>query len=321
MKFKILPIAGDASFRKFYRLKLKKNSKIIVFATKNKYNNLVAYSAVNKFLKNNKIYTPKLYEHNFLKGILIIEDFGDFTFQKILSMKNKKFPIYKKLVDLLIKIQKIKPKSKLQSITNKSHEIKKYSTRILHQESDLFFDWYLPLILNKKKNKKIKKRAKIILSKLYNRLNFTNSCFVHRDYHAENLMKINGKIGIIDSQDALIGNPAYDLASLVDDVRIKTSLKLKNQIFNYYLKTTKKISRFNKEKFIEDFNILSVQRSLKIIGIFSRLLKRDKKNKYVKFIPYTWKLLEQRMRSKIFIELRKLLENNISKKSRKKIIN
>jgi len=134
-------------------------------------------------------------------------------------------------------------------------------------------------------------------------------------------MKIKGKIGIIDSQDALIGNPAYDLASLVDDVRIKTSLKLKNQIFNYYLKTTKKISRFNKEKFIEDFNILSVQRSLKIIGIFSRLLKRDKKNKYVKFIPYTWKLLEQRMRSKIFIELRKLLENNISKKSRKKIIN
>ena len=87
------------------------------------------------------------------------------------------------------------------------------------------------------------------------------------------------------------------------------------------MKTTKKISRFNKEKFIEDFNILSVQRSLKIIGIFSRLLKRDKKNKYVKFIPYTWKLLEQRMRSKIFIELRKLLENNISKKSRKKIIN
>ena len=321
MKFKILPIAGDASFRKFYRIKLKKNSKIIVFASKNKYNNLVAYSAVNKFLKNNKIYTPKLYEHNFLKGILIIEDFGNFTFQKILSMKNKKFPIYKKLVDLLIKIQKIKPKSKLQSIVNKSHVIKKYSTRVLHQESDLFFDWYLPIFLSKKKNKKIKKKAKIILSKLYSRLNFTNSCFVHRDYHAENLMKIKGKIGVIDSQDALIGNPAYDLASLVDDVRIKTSLKLKNQIFNYYLKKTKKISRFNKEKFIEDFSILSVQRSLKIIGIFSRLLKRDKKNKYVKFIPYAWKLLEQRIRSEIFLELRKLLENNISKKIRNKIIN
>ena len=72
---------------------------------------------------------------------------------------------------------------------------------------------------------------------------------------------------------------------------------------------------------MEDFNILSVQRSLKIIGIFSRLFKRDKKKRYVKFIPYTWKLLEKRMSSKIFFELRKLLQKNISKRNRNKIIN
>ena len=113
-------------------------------------------------------------------------------------------------------------------------------------------------------------------------------------------MKIKKKIGVIDSQDALIGNPAYDLASLIDDVRIATSSKLKNQIYQYYLKKTKKIPEVKKEKFLEDFNILSVQRSLKIIGIFSRLLKRDKKKKYAKYIPYTWRLLEKRMNSKIF---------------------
>jgi len=95
-------------------------------------------------------------------------------------------------------------------------------------------------------------------------------------------MKIKKKIGVIDSQDALIGNPAYDLVSLVDDVRIKTSSKLKSQICEYYLKKTKKISRIKREKFLEDFNILSVQRSLKIIGIFSRLFKRDKKKKICK---------------------------------------
>ena len=115
-------------------------------------------------------------------------------------------------------------------------------------------------------------------------------------------MKIGNKIGIIDSQDALVGNPTYDLVSLIDDVRIKTSKKLKNQIFNYYLKKTYKIHRNNSEKFIEDYNILSVQRSLKIIGIFSRLFRRDKKDKYLKFIPYTWKLLEMRMSSEIFSE-------------------
>ena len=80
------------------------------------------------------------------------------------------------------------------------------------------------------------------------------------------------------------------------------------------------ILRFKTKEFLEDFNILSVQRSLKIIGIFSRLFKRDQKNQYLKFLPYTWKLLEMRMNSKIFSELKKVLDKNISKKIRKKII-
>ena len=125
---------------------------------------------------------------------------------------------------------------------------------------------------------------------------------------------------LIDSQDALIGNPAYDLVSLIDDVRIKTSTKLKNQIYNYYLRKTSKIYRVNSQKFLEDFNILSVQRSLKIIGIFSRLYKRDKKRKYMRLIPYTWQLLNMRMSSKIFLEFKKILDNNVPIKSRQKII-
>ena len=133
-------------------------------------------------------------------------------------------------------------------------------------------------------------------------------------------MKVGKKIGVIDSQDALIGNPAYDLVSLIDDVRIKTSTKLKKQIYNYYLKKTSKIYRINSQKFLEDFNILSVQRSLKIIGIFSRLFKRDKKKQYLKFVPYTWQLLNMRMNSKIFLELKKILDSNIPEKFRKKII-
>ena len=133
-------------------------------------------------------------------------------------------------------------------------------------------------------------------------------------------MKVGKKVGLIDSQDALIGNPAYDLVSLIDDVRIQTSTKLKNQIYNYYLKKTSKIYRINSKKFLEDFNILSVQRSLKIIGIFSRLFKRDKKKQYLRFIPYTWRLLNMRMNSKIFLELKKILDGNIPKKFKKKII-
>ena len=320
MKYKILPIAGDASFRKFYRFILNNNSKIIVSSKKEKYKNLVAYSAINKFLRKNKILTPKLLAHDYPKGIIVIEDFGDISFHKVLLKQKKKLTTYKKLIDLLLKIQKIKPKSRIKNIIDKPHVINKYSNKYLHKESDLFFDWYLPLFLNKKKVLKVKKKTKKILTLLYNSLNFPNSCFVHRDYHVQNLMKVGKKIGVIDSQDALIGNPAYDLVSLIDDVRIRTSKKLKDQIYSYYLKKTSKIYRINSKKFSEDFNTLSVQRSLKIIGIFSRLFKRDKKNKYLKFIPYTWQLLEMRMGSGVFSKLKEILDRNINKKIRKKII-
>tara|TARA_Y100000590_G_C15657820_1_gene991367 strand:+ start:394 stop:1362 length:969 start_codon:yes stop_codon:yes gene_type:complete len=320
MKSKIQLLAGDASFRKFYRFTDLKKNKIIVLAEKEKYKNLVAYSAVNKFLREKKILTPKLYDYNYSKGIIIIEDFGDISFYKEIFKKKNKFAVYKKLINLLLKIQKIKPKKKIRSFIKKNHIIHKYSNKYLHNESDLFFDWYLPLFFKKKKVKKIKKEIKDILSKLYNNLYFKNNYFVHRDFHCQNLIKVGKNVAVIDSQDALIGNPAYDLVSLVDDVRIKTSNKIKNQLYDYYLNRAPKNITTNSKNFLSDFNILSVQRSLKIIGIFSRLFIRDKKKIFLKYIPYTWQLLESRMSSESFSELRETLNKNISKKIRKKNI-
>jgi len=314
MKFEILPIAGDASFRRFYRLKLNKRSKIIILAKKEKYKNLIAYLAVNKYLRDNKILTPKVYSYNYSKGIIVIEDFGDLSFYKILLKKKDKLITYKKLIDLLIKIQKIKPKQKIKNIYNRSHKIEKYSNKNLFKESNLFFDWYLPLFLTKKKISIVKKKSNKILLKLYNKISFPNSCIVHRDYHVQNLIQVGKKVGVIDSQDVIIGHPAYDLASLIDDVRIKTSTNLKNEIYNYYLKKTLKTYKTESKIFLQDFKILSVQRSLKIIGIFSRLFARDKKKQYLKLIPYTWKLLEMRMDGEIFSDLKKILDINIPKK-------
>ena len=321
MKSKMMQISGDASFRTFYRLKNKKKNKIIVLVQKEKYKNLIAYSAINKFLRTNNIHAPKLYASDFSKGVIVIEDFGDVSFHKILIKKKNKLIIYKKLIDLLLKIQKIKPKTKIKNINGGFHVLNKYSRKYLFEESDLFFDWYLPLFLSKKKVLNIKNKSKKILLKLYKKLNFPNSYFVHRDYHSQNLMKTKGKIGVIDSQDALIGNPAYDLVSLIDDVRIKSSKKLKNKIYSYYLIKNIKNLKNNSKNFLEDFNILSVQRSLKIIGIFARLFKRDKKDQYLKFIPYTWQILELRMKEKIFSELKKILDKNVPRKIRKKNIN
>ena len=129
MESKILPIAGDASFRTFYRLVSNKSSKIVVFAQREKYKNLIVYSAINNFLRANKILAPKLYSHNYPKGIIVIEDFGDISFYKVLLKKKNKLVIYEKLVDLLIKIQRIKPKSKIKSINKQSYIIDKYSNK------------------------------------------------------------------------------------------------------------------------------------------------------------------------------------------------
>ena len=124
-------------------------------------------------------------------------------------------------------------------------------------------------------------------------------------------MIINDKIGVIDSQDALIGNRAYDLASLIDDVRFKTPKKLKQKIYNFYIKKQKKLEL---AKFKNDFEILSVLRNLKIIGIFTRLAMRDGKKKYLKLIPYTWKLINNRINENaLFDDLKKLLKKYFKK--------
>jgi aminoglycoside/choline kinase family phosphotransferase len=125
-------------------------------------------------------------------------------------------------------------------------------------------------------------------------------------------MLVKNKIGVIDSQDALLGNRAYDVASLIDDVRLKTSKSLKNKIYKFYIQKQKKL---DKKKFKNDFEILSVLRNLKIIGIFTRLALRDGKKKYLKLIPYTWALINMRINeNKIFKDLKNLLVQNFKGK-------
>jgi len=303
-------IKGDASFRKFYRNK-KKNS-IVVFANKEKPKNLLIYDSINKILIKNNLIAPKLLSQNYENNYIEIQDLGNKTIYQIF-LKNKKnqYSIFKKIINVLNKIQLIKDK-KIKNFKNAFYKIEDYKNKILFDEAKLFSYWYIPKKLNKKKirifNVKFSKEIKLLLSKL----NFKNDTFVHRDFHVSNLV-VNSKnqIGLIDNQDALIGNKAYDLASLIDDVRFKTSNSLKVKVYNYYLKTNKKI---NADKFKNDFEILSVLRNLKIIGIFMRLAVRDKKTKYLKLIPYAWKMIDNRLaKNKDLNSLKLLLASNFPK--------
>ena len=150
---------------------------------------------------------------------------------------------------------------------------------------------------------------------MLSKLKIKKKVLVHRDFHISNIMFHKNKLFLIDSQDAVYGNPAYDLASLIDDVRFKTTRNYKNHLLQTYLKLEKKI---NIEKLKNDFEILSVLRNLKIIGIFTRLSLRDKKHKYLKFIPYAWKLIQDRSEDIKFKELNVLLNNYIPENKRLK---
>ena len=305
-------IKGDASFRKFYRKKNKNNLSVVVVSKKEKIKNLLVYDAINKILIKNKVLAPKLYQENYNKNFIEIEDFGNDTIFKILNKKKKnKLYYFKKIIHTLHKIQKIKNKS-VKDFKNKKFVISKYNKNILIKEANLFCEWYLKKKLSNNVRNNFIKRFNKIIKNLSENLKLKNNVFVHRDFHVSNLMLVKNKIGVIDSQDALLGNRAYDLASLIDDVRYKTSKSLKDKIYKLYIKNQKKL---DKKKFKNDFEILSVLRNLKIIGIFTRLAIRDRKKKYLKLIPYSWDLINLRINeNEIFLELKNLLIKNFKSK-------
>ena len=307
----LIKINGDASNREFFRKKKNGNSSIIIFAKKDKFKNLLIYDSINKVLIKNKILAPALYDENYNKDYIEIQDFGNQTILKILSKKNiNKLNCFKKVIKLLNQIQLIKD-TKIKNFKKKIYTVPKYDNKILIKEANLFCDWYIKKKLSKTKRKKFSKEFQVIIKTLASKLKLKNNIFVHRDFHVSNLMLLKKKIGVIDSQDALIGNRAYDLASLIDDVRFKTSREFKQKIYNFYIKKQKKLEI---SKFKNDFEILSILRNLKIIGIFTRLAMRDGKKKYLKLIPYTWKLISMRVNGNdLFEDLKKLLKKNFKK--------
>lgn len=309
MKFKnSKKLSGDASFRNFYRNK--KNKSIIVYCRKDKFKNLIVYDAINKLLDRNKIKTPHLLKENYKNNYIEISDLGNISGLK----KDKKFQInnYLSLFNILIRFRKIRQK-KIKTVLNNIYTIPNYTKNLIINETQLFSKWYIPQVI-KYQPDQVSKKFNIIIKNLINNLKLKEKVFVHRDFHLSNTMYYKKHFFIIDSQDAVYGNQTYDLASLIDDVRIKTSLKNREKLFKKYLLKLKNIS---KSKFRNDFEILSVLRNFKIIGIFTRLSKRDKKHAYLKLIPYAWQLIDDRRNSNLqFKELNLFLEKYFPKKIR-----
>jgi len=302
LKSSIYLIAGDASPRKFYRY-LNQKGKILVYCKKDKKNNLEKYVKINNFLLNQKIRVPKTLNKAIKKNFIVIEDLGDKSLKSLLRKTNNT-KLFNQIIDYLIKLQKVKI---IKSIP-------KYSYAVLQKELNLFFDWYLPEFFNQKKISKIRSEINKALKPFLLKISKQKNFFVHRDFHLENLIMTKKGIAMIDTQDAVIGHQAYDLASLIDDVRIRISEKEQNKIFQYYIKKNKQLDK----NFIRDYHILTIQRLLKILGVFLRLYRRDNKKKYLKYLKNTWRLLDKRMKHPDLMPIKKIFKKYFDKKMKTK---
>lgn len=301
----IKKVAGDASFRSYYRIFADEKTFILMFAPPG-FEEVRPFIKIAEFLVQNKFSAPKIFARDEKKGFLLLEDFGDETYGKILAktpaerLKNLELDLYKKACDCLIDLHK------LQVVPA---DLPNYNSALLFREVMLFVDWYLPS-QNKKMSLQEKARFKFLWFQLFDLLSKENQVLVLRDYHADNLMilsdrKDHQQVGLLDFQDAVIGAKAYDLVSLLEDARRDLDEENRRKIFDYYLQN----SAVDKENFIRDYQILSLQRNIKIAGIFSRLAKRDGKNQYLLLLPRVLDFVKARLSSenKIFSEISHLI--------------
>ncbi|MDX2083437.1 MAG: phosphotransferase [Rickettsiales bacterium] len=306
----IKKIAGDASFRSYYRISYSDKKWILMFAPPS-HENIGPFIKIDKFLIDHGFSAPRIFAVDEINGFILLEDFGDDTYSKVLAKNNSKsqeLHLYKKACDVLIEIGKIKAEIKLPH----------YNNALLFREVMLFIDWYLKL------QKKEISLAQISSFKnlwfdLFDQLSKKNSdkensVLVLRDYHADNLMVLTNRqnhqqVGLLDFQDAVIGAKAYDLVSLLEDARRDLNQENRQELLQYYLQNF----AGDKDSFLRDYEILSLQRNIKIIGIFSRLSLRDGKHQYLNLLPRVLDFVRSRLNSEnpAFLEMSQLLKKFI----------
>jgi len=276
--FEITIASADASFRKYYRL-TKDEKTFLVMDSSLEKETLKPFLDITARLLAVDAKAPQILEKNLEDGFLIIEDFGSKHYLDVLNWDNFQ-SLYKNAIDEIIKMQK-----------TDSSKLPLYDKEFLTFEMNLMQEWYmaklLPVTLSASQKEiltdSIDTISDIVLTQPQN-------LFVHRDYHSRNIMITpDEEIGIIDYQDAMSGAITYDLASLLEDSYIEFDREDILELVLYF--RDKKGLDVDDETFIKWFDFTSMQRHIKVLGVFSRLYKRDGKKGYLKDIPLTLKYL------------------------------
>ena len=300
----LIPIKNDASFRKYFRV----DKKILMDADPHLGEDVGSFININHVLREFKLNVPEIFTIDKENGFLLLEDLGENIFSQILNSENEE-QLYKQAIEVLIEIYK-KDLNKFSNFTF----LEKYSVEKLQDESQLFIEWYLKKYLKINITDTDIKDFKDIINKIFNNLDTKFEKLVLRDYHVDNLILQKSKlglkqVGILDFQDAVLGSSSYDLISIIEDVRRPISKDLKNILIKYFIDLT----GYDSNQLEKELAFYSVQRNLKILGIFSRLNLRDNKSKYMQYNDNAWKYIESNLNnptmSELKVWLKKILPN------------
>ena len=292
----IIPVAGDASFRRYFRVKDGDRNAILMDAPP-PHEDPRPFIEIAKYLRAQDFAAPEIYAEDLDRGLVLLEDFGDHRMREHLDYKPQdEEKIYTQVVDLIRDLHD-KPAA----------PIAPYDWAQYRREVELLTEWFCPAQSLDVDQEGFIARWEQLLSSVIEAQ--AKPVTVMRDYHAENIMLLgDGRLGLLDFQDALAGHPAYDLVSMLQDARRDVSDELEEKMLQYYLRD---VDTEQAERFSSHYAILGAQRNTKIIGIFTRLYKRDGKERYLDFLPRMWGLLEKDLRHPDLAEMKSWFDANI----------
>jgi aminoglycoside/choline kinase family phosphotransferase len=282
------PLAADASFRRYFRL-LDNGRRAVLMDAPPPHEDVRPYIRVAGLLRGHGLSAPEIYAENREQGLLLIEDFGDDTYTRLLADGGDEATLYSLAIDTLVSLQRA---------VTAPPDLPPYDEEVLIAEAALLTDWYAPAVLGAPLSPDACEEYIALWRTALPLAALPGPTLVLRDYHVDNLMLLPGRdgvrgCGLLDFQDALCGPASYDLASLLEDARRDVPEALREAMTARYLAA---LPQIDGGAFHRSAAILAAQRNAKIIGIFTRLARRDGKPQYLGHIPRVWRLLEGDLR-------------------------
>lgn len=275
----IVPLAGDASFRRYFRV-IDGARRAVLMDAPPPHEDPRPFIAIAEHLTGNGFAAPQILARDLEEGLVLIEDFGDLRVKEhVEDRPDAELDVYSRAVDLLAALHRLP-----------AADVPPYDRAVYQREAGLLTEWYCPAIGLAVDEEAYVRAWDAVLPIVEQ--SASPVVTVLRDYHAENIMLIDRAashgLGLLDFQDALAGHPAYDLVSLLQDARRDVPPALEAAMLDHYRAIAKPPADFDAA-----YAVLGAQRNAKIIGIFTRLWKRDGKPRYLSYLPRMWDLLER----------------------------